>query len=78
MTTRQYLTVEQLAKIWQISKRTIYRMIDSGELSARKFGRSIRIDPEVAMHSGRTSSVKKSKPRIVSVQPSSNRGALND
>jgi len=38
MTTRQYLTVEQLAKIWQISKRTIYRMIDSGELSARKFG----------------------------------------
>jgi excisionase family DNA binding protein len=62
MTMRQFLTVEQLAEIWQVSKRTVYRMIGSGALPARKFGSLYRIDPEVAMRSGRASSVMRSKP----------------
>jgi excisionase family DNA binding protein len=58
----RFLTVQQLAEIWQLSKRTIYRMIDNGELPARKFGRAVRIDPEVAMRLGRSSSAERSNP----------------
>lgn len=39
----KYLTVEEVAARFRISKMTVYRMIDSGELRAYTFGRLFRI-----------------------------------
>jgi excisionase family DNA binding protein len=58
MTLRQLITVKQLAEAWQVSKRTVYRMIDNGELPAKKFGRAVRIDPEVITQAGRSASAE--------------------
>lgn len=41
-----FYTVAQLAIRWSICERQIHRYIDSGELIATRFGRSIRISPE--------------------------------
>ena len=42
----QYLSVKQMAEILQVSRRTIYRMIDSGKLPAYKLDRDWRIAKE--------------------------------
>lgn len=39
----KYLTVEEVAARFRISKMTVYRMIESGELKAHMFGRLFRI-----------------------------------
>ena len=42
----QYLTVRQVTSILQVSRRTICRMIDRGELPAYKLDRDWRIARE--------------------------------
>ena len=42
----QYLSVKQMAEILQVSRRTIYRMIDSGKLPAYKLDHDWRIAKE--------------------------------
>ena len=44
---RQWLTVNQVAEIWQVSPRTIWRLIEKGQIRAEKIGRSVRIHPDV-------------------------------
>ena len=39
----EFLTVNETAERYKVSPRTIKRWIDSGELKARRIGRSIRI-----------------------------------
>lgn len=41
----EYLTVEQVAKLLQVSERSIYNWILSGKLTAYKFGDNWRITP---------------------------------
>jgi excisionase family DNA binding protein len=41
------LTVAETASFFQVSRKTIRRMIEAGDLPAIRFGRSVRIDPEV-------------------------------
>ena len=43
------LTVAEVSSALRVSKMTIYRLIDSGELSAIRVGRSFRV-PEQAVH----------------------------
>ena len=38
-----FLTIEEVAKRWQISRRQVHRYIRSGDLKAHYFGRSVRI-----------------------------------
>lgn len=38
------LTYQQAADILQVSDRTIWAMVDRGEIRAVRFGRSVRID----------------------------------
>jgi excisionase family DNA binding protein len=42
------LTVDQLAELWQVSPRTIRRMIADGRLPVIRLGRAIRIAAKVA------------------------------
>jgi excisionase family DNA binding protein len=42
------LTVDQLAELWQISSRTIRRMIADGRLPVVRLGRAVRIPAKVA------------------------------
>jgi excisionase family DNA binding protein len=42
------LTVDQLAELWQVSQRTIRRMIADGRLPVIRLGRAIRIAAKVA------------------------------
>ena len=42
------LTVDQLAELWQLSPRTIRRMIADGRLPVIRLGRAIRIAAKVA------------------------------
>ena len=42
----QYLTVKQMTSILQVSRRTIYRLIDNGHLPAYKLDRDWRITKE--------------------------------
>jgi excisionase family DNA binding protein len=42
------LTVDQLADIWQVSPRTIRRMIKKNKIRVRRIGRAIRIPPDEA------------------------------
>jgi excisionase family DNA binding protein len=42
------LTVDQLAELWQISPRTVRRMIADGRLPVRRLGRAVRIPAKVA------------------------------
>ena len=41
--TRPFFTVPEVAAYLQISARTIYRLIDDGELPVHRIGRSVRI-----------------------------------
>ena len=40
------LTIEEVAKLEAVSKKTIRRRIAAGELRAMKYGRSFRIRPQ--------------------------------
>jgi excisionase family DNA binding protein len=42
------LTVDQLAELWQISQRTVRRMIADGRLPVIRLGRAVRIPAKVA------------------------------
>jgi excisionase family DNA binding protein len=42
------LTVDQLANFWQVSTRTIRRMIKKKQIPVIRIGRAIRIHPKVA------------------------------
>lgn len=39
-------TPEQTAKILQLSKNTVYQLINSGEIIAKKYGKAYRISPK--------------------------------
>ena len=41
----QAYTPEQVATMLQLSKNTVYRLIGSGEIIAKKFGKLYRISP---------------------------------
>jgi excisionase family DNA binding protein len=41
------MTVDQVAKHWQLSPRTVRRMIAQGRLQVLHFGRAVRIHPKV-------------------------------
>lgn len=43
--TLQAYTPEQVASMLQLSKNTIYHLISSGEIIAKKFGKVYRISP---------------------------------
>ena len=45
---QRLLTVDQLAKRWQVSTRTIRRMIKNGQIPVIRIGRSVRIHPRIA------------------------------
>ncbi len=40
---QRWVTVRDVAEMLSTTPRTVYRMIDSGELPGAKFGRSIRV-----------------------------------
>ena len=42
------LTVNQLAELWQVSPRTVRRMIADGRLRIVRLGRAVRIPAKVA------------------------------
>ena len=41
------MTVDQVAKHWQLSPRAVRRMIAQGRLPVLHFGRAVRIHPKV-------------------------------
>ncbi len=43
--TLQAYTPEQVANMLQLSKNTVYQLISSGEIIAKKFGKVYRISP---------------------------------
>lgn len=45
----RFLTVAEVAAVMRLSKMTVYRLVHSGELSAIRVGRSLRV-PEHAVH----------------------------
>jgi excisionase family DNA binding protein len=45
----ELLTVNQVAENWQVSERTIRRMIEDGRLPARRVGRAVRIPANVSV-----------------------------
>ena len=45
--SQRLLTVAETASFFQVSEKTIRRLIDRGKLPFTRIGRSIRIDPEV-------------------------------
>ena len=45
---QRLLTVDQLANRWQVSPRTIRRMIKDKRIKVKRIGRAIRIDPKIA------------------------------
>jgi excisionase family DNA binding protein len=44
---RTMFRVEDLARRWDLNVKTIYAMIERGELSARRFGRVLRVPRSV-------------------------------
>lgn len=44
-----FLTVAEVAKVMRVSKMTVYRLVHNGELPAARVGRSFRV-PEGAVH----------------------------
>jgi excisionase family DNA binding protein len=42
------LTVYQIAELWQVSERTVRRMIADDRLPVRRFGRAVRIPANAA------------------------------
>ena len=40
------LTVREVAERWQVSERTVVRLIDAGELKASHIGRQRRVPPD--------------------------------
>lgn len=40
----KYLTIEEVAKILRVNKRTVYRLAKKGKIPAIKFGKSWRIN----------------------------------
>ena len=49
MSEKPYLLVSEVAAKLRVSKITVYRMINSGEIPAKKFGKQWRFDPEEIM-----------------------------
>jgi excisionase family DNA binding protein len=45
--SQRLLTVDQLADRWQVSPRTIRRMIKNGQIPVIRIGRAVRIHPNV-------------------------------
>jgi excisionase family DNA binding protein len=45
---QRLLTVDQLADLWQVSPRTIRRMIKNEQIPVIRIGRSVRIHPRIA------------------------------
>ena len=39
----EWVTIAEIAEKLKLSKMTLYRMIDTGELTAHKFGRQFRV-----------------------------------
>jgi len=45
----QFLTVAEVAKLMRVSKMTVYRLVHAGDLPAVRVGKSFRV-PEQAVH----------------------------
>lgn len=45
--TAQFLTVREVAAYFQVSQKTIRRLIKAGDIPVVRLGRSVRIHPEV-------------------------------
>jgi excisionase family DNA binding protein len=45
--SRSFFTVEQLAARWQVSPRTIRRMVERGKLRAMRIGPQLRVPVDV-------------------------------
>ena len=43
------LTADDLAKLWQMDRSTVYRILARGDIPTVKFGRSVRVTPDDAM-----------------------------
>jgi excisionase family DNA binding protein len=43
----RFMTVAEIAKLMRVSKGTVYRLIQSGELESIRFGRSYRVPEQV-------------------------------
>lgn len=43
MAGEHFYTVAEVAAAWRISKMTVYRLVNSGELTAVRIGRSFRV-----------------------------------
>jgi excisionase family DNA binding protein len=41
--TRDFLTVNEAAKVLRVSRRTVYRLVETGKMPANKVGRRLRI-----------------------------------
>ena len=44
----EVLTVRQVAENWQVSERTVRRMVADGRLRVVRVGRAVRIPPEAS------------------------------
>ena len=44
----RFMTVDQLADVWQVSPRSIRRMIADKRIRVMRIGRNVRIHPKVA------------------------------
>ncbi len=45
-TTPTLLTYQDVAKLLQVTDRTVWQLVKDGDLPALRFGGSVRIDPE--------------------------------
>lgn len=53
LNTPQYLTMDEAAQALAVSRDTIRRLIRSGDLEARKIGKSVRIPAAALADAGR-------------------------
>jgi excisionase family DNA binding protein len=44
---RPFMTVEEVARRWGLDRKTVYAMIDRGQISSRRCGRLVRIPSKV-------------------------------
>lgn len=58
----QYLTVAEVASAMRVSKMTVYRLVQSGDLPAVRFGRSYRVPIAAVEEYLARSSTRRSSP----------------
>lgn len=43
ITDRPYLSIDEIAERWGVSRGTVYNAVDNGHLRAKQFGKHIRV-----------------------------------